>query len=213
MSTEQTTVDPALNDREKPSPPFISNVDDEVSDGPFVGPQLSPAESERIRLTRKPNIDHLEDGTIKTLAEGVLPLFSNGDRIVAERMASCLPGNPWLDTRVYIVKSIDDETGEVRCVDEELVHYACIGYRSPFTRIKLVPRKMGNPFKVPVKRTPRQVELDAAVKPGEQKKRGRPKGSKNRSKAEVQAEKQARKAERQEKLAKRRTGKRLKGRR
>ena len=176
--------DADLDDREKP-------ISDAASDdeGDYGDTTLTPEQREQRRLSRKPRIDHLMDGTA-TLDDGtVLPLFDVGDRIVAERHISFLTGAPWLDTRVYIVKSIDDETGAVHCPDEEMQHYACVGYKNPHTRIKLAAKK-GDPFKVP-----KVAKVQPELPPGEKKRRGRPKGFKNRPREIIEAEKRAKKEE------------------
>lgn len=174
--------EPELDDREKPISDAASDEDEE-----YASASLTPEQREQRRLAKKPKIDHLQDGTA-TLDDGtILPLFDVGDTIVAERHISFTADHPWLDTRLYTVRSIDDEKGIIHCTDVELVHYACIGFKHPHTRIKLAPKR-GNPFKAP-KVEKVQVELP----PGEKKKRGRPKGSKNRPKDVIKAEKQAKK--------------------
>lgn len=174
--------EPELDDQTKPISDAASDEDEE-----YASASLTPEQREQRRLAKKPKIDHLQDGTT-TLDDGsILPLFDVGDTIVAERHISFVDNHPWLDTRLYTVRSIDDEKGIVHCTDVELVHYACIGFKHPHTRIKLAPKR-GNPFKAP-KVEKVQVELP----PGEKKKRGRPKGSKNRPKDVIKAEKQAKK--------------------
>jgi len=183
-------TEPEPDDREKPiSPePEPPSDDERAAAEEYATAGLTPEQREARRLSRKPPIDHLPDGTAVYQGQ-VIPLFDVGDRIVAERHIDFLAGNPWLDTRIYVVRSIDDDTGAVHCTDEEMQHYACVGFKRPLTRIKLAPKK-GNPFNAPkVKREEAKVELP----PGEKKKRGRPKGSKNRPKEEIRAEKQARK--------------------
>lgn len=175
-----------LSDQEKP----ISGEADE-REGEDPDSSLTPEQREQKRLSKKPKIDHLQDG-VALLDDGtVLPLFDAGDRIIAERHISFLKGTPWLDTRVYLVRSIDDEKGAVHCFDEEFSHYACIGFKHPYTRIKLCPKK-GNPFRVPKEEKPK-VELP----PGEKKRRGRPKGSKNRPREIIEAERAQRKEKNQ----------------
>lgn len=185
--------EPDLEYREKPIFPKVTVSDDDESEvdqetaEEVESASLTPEQREQRRLAKKPKIDHLQDGTA-TLDDGtILPLFDVGDTIIAERHISFAADHPWLDTRLYTVRSIDDEKGIVHCTDVELVHYACIGFKHPHTRIKLAPKR-GNPFKAP-KVEKVQVELP----PGEKKKRGRPKGSKNRPKDVIKAEKQARK--------------------
>lgn len=171
-----------------PEPEEEPTVETEVEDEPIEDGSLTPEQREQKRLARKPNIDHLQDGTIITKDGDVVPLFDVGDRIVVERLASCLIGLPWLDTRVYLVQRINDDTGQVDCIDPEFHHYACVGFKSPYQKFKLCPAK-GNPFTVPKKITAPKQELA----PGEKKRRGRPKGSKNRPKEIIQQERQARK--------------------
>lgn len=176
-----------------------------VNDDPLAGADedeagstLSPAERESKRLERKPSIDHLPDGTTYVAEVGTLALFQEGDNIVVERRSSLLQGNPWLDTRVYRVRAIDDETGVVSCVDEEFPHRAFIGMGDPLTIIKLCPKK-GDPFKVPRVKTPalNSVSPGPAPAAGAKKRgRGRPPGSKNRPKDVIKAEKQARRQDR-----------------
>lgn len=146
-----------------------------------------------------PNIDHLPLG----LSGMGRPLFFPGDRIVAQRRASLLEGNPWLDTRVYIVKAIDTVSGLVYCTDEEVNCSATICYNSPTTEIRLAPAK-GDPFKAPKKAKNIPVPQEG-VTPSQdgKKKRGRPKGSKNRPKAVVAAERRAKKQAKAERKARR----------
>ncbi len=202
MARETKSEKSDLEYREKPisSPPppppepepqveEPAEVVDEPEDEPVDDGTLTPEQREQKRLARKPNIDHLPNATVVLDDNSILPLFDAGDRIIAERHVSFLWGHPWLDTRVYTVKSINDEKGEVHCIDDELQHYACIGYKHPFTRIKLCPKK-GNPFTVPKVKNAGAGLPDATGKP---KRRGRPKGSKNRPKEVIKLERQAKK--------------------
>jgi hypothetical protein len=188
QSGAETSDETELSDQEKPiSPEAGAREGEEGDDASTFG--LSPEQREQKRLARKPRIDHLRDGTTIHDAE-VIPLFDVGDRIVAERHISFLAGHPWLDTWVYVVRSIDDAKGEVHCTDEEMRHYACVGFKHPFTRIKLAPAK-GDPFRVP-----KREKVQAPLQPGEKKRRGRPKGSKNRPKEVIEAERKAKKENR-----------------
>ncbi len=172
-----------LGDREEqPSP-----VDDEA----FVAPSVS----EERRLSKKPNIDHLENGVTWVNELGVVPLFGVGDRIIAERHLSILDDHRWLDTRIYIVQSIDDDLGVVHCQDEEQRHYACVGFKHPYTKIKLVPKR-GNPWKASKIEKPRQIDGVSQGDSAKKKGRGRPKGSKNRDRETIKAEKAAKRAAR-----------------
>lgn len=158
-----------------------------------VDTTLTPEQAKARRLAKRPGIDHLEDGVLFVPDTGeAVPVFAEGDRIVAERHASLLLGRPWLDTRIYLVKSIDDERGFVRCIDEELGHNAYIGFKDPYTRIKLCPAK-GNPFTQP---KAKNAGRSAPVVNGQGRKgRGRPKGSKNRPREVIEAERKAKRAQ------------------
>lgn len=163
---------------------------------------------EQKRLSKRPDISHLKDATdIDPETGSLLVLFKTGDRIVADRRAPMLKGAPWLDTRVYIVHSIDEASGVIRCIDEVARHHAYIGLRDPFTKLKLAP-KMGNPFNAKevkkmekklaeVKRTTVGASGTAvmSVETTTPKKRGRPKGTKNRSREVILAEKATRRLE------------------
>lgn len=163
---------------------------------------LSPEQREEKRLANRPAIDHLPDG-IALSADGTkVPLFDVGDRIVVERFLSWAPTR-WLDTRVYLVRSIDDETGEVRCLDEECNHFAMLGFKHPGQNFKIAPKR-GNPFNAPkVRREAERAAKEAAQPSTGPKKRGRPKGSTNRPKEQIKAEKAAKKEERRQKKARR----------
>ena len=101
------------------------------------------------RADRRPDIAHLADGVVcGTDTGGIpIPLFDVGSRIVVERTIN----GRWLDTRVYRVKSIDDDTGIVRCWDEECNHHAVVGFKHDGQTFKLAPER-GNPFTPPKER-------------------------------------------------------------
>lgn len=166
---------------------------------------LSVEQRKQWRLARKPRIDHLEDGIAWVMSEpdpetGLMqkvpvPLFNVGDRIVVERYLSWAP-TEWLDTRVYLVRDIDDETGFVRCIDVEANHHATVGFKHPGQTFKLCPPK-GDPFSAPGRG---KIVKNAGNEMGLQpKKRGRPKGSKSRPKEEIAAEKKAREEKKRKK--------------
>lgn len=118
--------------------PKIAVLDEDLET--FVSVSLTPEQREARRLSKKPNIDHLEDALV--LVEGQpVPLFACNDKIVVERKISFVESQPWLDTRVYTVRSIDDETGVCRVYDDELMHYAFVGFKDPTQRFKLASGK------------------------------------------------------------------------
>lgn len=155
---------------------------------------LSPAEAQAKREARRPDVSAFPDALD---AEGK-PLFRPGDRVVVERRSVVLAGAPWIDTKVYRVLTVDQDTGNVRFYDEQINQFASSNYRTATARgsvFKLLPtgartdnlgkRKRGRPRKNP----------EAAAKPvsTEPKRgRGRPKGVKNRPKEVIAEEKRAR---------------------
>jgi hypothetical protein len=180
-STVQLSPAPAYF-TEDPELQRYATADDQIDVGEFVE---DPKARWLKREARRPRIDHLQNGTVVSDTGEVLPLFDVGDRILVERHTELLHGHPWLDTRIYVVQAIDDENGTVKCLDEEAGHRAYVGFKHPFTRIKLI--KVGeNPFSVASQKKAKQLVPD-----GQKKRRGRPKGSKNRSKEEIQADKKA----------------------
>ena len=142
---------------------------------------------------KRPNIDHLPTAIAVDPSDGsCVPLFDVGDRIVVDRRTTLLAGTPWLETIVGKVRSIDDDTGLVTMWDEDSDprNPPCryVNYKDALHVFKLAPAR-GNPFEPPAppkKEKPQRQKGD--------KRRGRPKGSKNRPKDVIQAEREARKA-------------------
>lgn len=190
MEAQQPPTD-TLNDRETESPEVTVTPDeDDVADV-----SLTPAQRESNRLAKRPRLDHLQPGTVTDPETGDrLPLFDVGDRIIVDRCTDLLEGCPWLDTRLYIVKSIDDESGAVHCSDPEFNHHAVVSFRNPFHRIVLPPPR-GNPFAAPKGRPRREEGLPKPEgkrdESSSKRTRGRPKGSKNRAADVVAADKLA----------------------
>ena len=157
---------------------------------------LSPAEAQAKREARRPDVSAFPDALD---AEGK-PLFRAGDRLVVERRSVVLIGSPWIDTKVYRVLGVDQETGNIRFYDEQINQFAASNYRTATARgsvFKLLPsgartdnlgkRKRGRPRKEPV--------AGAEVKPVStepKRRRGRPKGVKNRPKDVIAEEKRVR---------------------
>jgi len=105
--------------------------------------------SGRSNVDKQPDVSHLKDGVVLAEVSGSLaavPLFNIGDRIVVERHASLNPKHDWLDTEVYIVRSIDDDTGIVRCWDVRRLQQSVLCFKSEHQRFKLCPKR-GNPFR------------------------------------------------------------------
>lgn len=172
-------------------------------------------ESPEAIAAKKPKISHLEDATVPA-GSTVLPLFGIGDRIVIERYAHVLPGAPWLDTQTYYVDDIDDETGDLKLWNGDLMQHARANFITGPARgdvYKLFPkekgslvigkRKRGRPKKdrsvTDLKSTPAAANSSSAPAnstPGTKRKRGRPPGSKNRPKEQIAADRLAKRAAR-----------------
>ncbi len=197
------------NDRETESPPAADAPDAESAAEPIApedDPTWSPEQRELRRLSKRPRIDHLEPAVVVSEVDGVetlVPLFIEGDRIVADRCSEYLLNSAWLDTRVLRVQAIDDDTGVVRCRDEELEQLTYVSFKSALHDLRLCPPR-GNPFTAPKVRQQKQEGLpNTEGKRG----RGRPKGSKNRPKDVVAAEKAERKQQRMSEPRRRRVKK------
>lgn len=86
----------------------------------------------------QPCIDDLDDALVIDSSTGSVGLLlSEGDKIVIERLASCLPGRPWLDTKTYLIRRVDRTTGDLDLLDLDLEQSAgsnfvsghALGYR------------------------------------------------------------------------------------
>lgn len=166
---------------------------------------------------KKPAIDHLDDAVV-FLSDGT-PVFvpEIGERVIIERYTSLLPGRPWLDTKLYLIRDVDQETGHLSLWDEETQHWVVSNFADGLQsgyRFKLPPdHGRGIPKKKHrrTKEERRQAKEDSWAQMATKKKsrRGRPKGSKNRDKAVIQAEKLERMRIRTEKAEKRDLKKRI----
>lgn len=143
------------------------------------------------RERHRPTTDHLKNAVKESGVKGqvLVPEFlaKVGDRIVLERWATVLKGSPWLSTCVYIVLTIDHETGLVGLYDTSCHMHACTNFitgpTSGAVKILLAPG-VKDPFTVPRGAHEKTLPAKDAVTHLERpkKRRGRPKGSKNRPK-------------------------------
>lgn len=177
--------------------------------------ELQDAEAkEKARNAAKPVIDHLPDAVGTDELGNPTFLAGAGDRVIIERVATVLNNKPWLDTKTYVVNSVDCATGELRLWDTDAARDTVSNYIDGISRgyrfklptrrdMEIGKRKRGRPKKNPtgIPEQAKPVELDAEGKPVI-KKRGRPKGSKNRDKAIIKAEKKAKLEARKVKKAK-----------
>ena len=108
--------------------------------------ESDPFESElkyvsRSREEQRPDISELPDAVVVINDELVfLPL--PGERVLIERcLVGLLSGAPWLDTKIYIVKAVDEVTGDVALWDPEAQHSAVTNFITGLSK--------GQTFKVP----------------------------------------------------------------
>lgn len=165
---------------------------------------LQEAEAkEKAREAAKPIIDHLPDAIGKDELGNVTFMGGTGDKVIIERVATVLSHKPWLDTKTYVINSVDTVTGELRLWDTDAARDTVSnfidgvkrGYRFklPTRRDMIIgKRKRGRPRKNPTD-VPTAAPAPVLGPDGQpvKKKRGRPPGSKNRDKAVIKAEKRA----------------------
>jgi hypothetical protein len=145
---------------------------------------------EPVQKRDKPDISSLEDALEVGDDGSVKFLPAVGGKVVIER---CVEDGQWLDTNLYTVTAIDEETGALRLIRDEFGHNAMSNYIEGILR--------GYVFKLPPKKGPivkRKIRAGKKMKPtltvpsdpnAPKKVRGRPKGSKNRPKDVAVAEK------------------------
>ena len=167
------------------------------------------------RENRKPDISRLPNA----IGPDGKPLFRIGEKIIIERRSTVLAGNPYLDTRTYMVVNINNDNGTLDLFDEDLAQSALSNYITGLQKgyvFKLArgnqvatKRKRGRPRKNPIvdETIPKPVPLDENGQPIK-KRRGRPPGSKNRDKDTIKAEKKAKMSQRNLRKAKRTSKKR-----
>lgn len=179
---------------------------------------------ERAKVAAKPLIDHLEDAVGNDQFGNPVLNAKVGDKIIIERVASVLSHKPWLDTKTYVITSIDGFTGDLVLMDHDLGQVAGSnyitglkhGYRFKLPNSKgmsIGKRKRGRPRKNPTgaPELAKPVQLGPDGTPVA-KRRGRPAGTKNRSKDVIRAEKKAKLEKRAMRKPKRKPAKATKGR-
>ena len=182
---------------------MMDNEDIVPMDNGEVDEITRAARLEATKVASKPLIDHLADAVGADELGNLVFLGKTGDKVIIERIATVLSHRPWLDTRTYIVESVDGVTGDMRLFDPEMCQEAMSnfitgtkrGYRFKLPSSKgmsIGKRKRGRPKKNPTDapELEKPVVLDAAGQPVK-KKRGRPPGSKNRERDVIRAEKAA----------------------
>lgn len=168
-----------------PTPPRSTIDVDSVSD-------TVPEEALSLGGSRKP-VSKPDISRLPNAIEGGIPQFGPGDKIVIERYASFLKGNPYLDTRTYKVVDVDAFTGKMHLYDESLSQNAVDNWKTGIKSGNVYKLAMGNAVTTKKKRgRPRKnpIEAPKPLDPAAPKRgRGRPKGVKNRAKSVIAAEK------------------------
>jgi len=164
--------------------------------------------SDADRNARRPDISRLEDAVTVHDDGKIVPLFQAGARIVIERYSLTIPGKPWLDTQTYEVQSVDPVSGVLQLWNADLRQAAMsnfiLGTQNGFI-FKLASLRGNSVGKRQRGRPRKNTEKVATIvkaepqADGEKKRRGRPKGIKNRSKEVIAAERKAKAVERAEK--------------
>lgn len=195
--TEVTTADQDTTEEAPVRIPTIRMGSDDEDEGTSLSNILAPK-----RDRSKPVIDHLADAVVR-LSDGTPVLVPEvGDNIVIERTATVIEGAPWLDTTIYKIVKVDDETGVITLWDAEKSHNVLdnfrVGYRSG-SRVYKVPPVRGKWDAPPPKARINPITTGTnPSNPGDpnapKRKRGRPPGTKNRSKEVIAAEKTEREA-------------------
>jgi len=118
----------------------LNNIDDSDDIDSF----LELSEKDQKRIESKPNIDDLEDAVIENPNGSYHFVPSVGTQVVIDRTSVMLPGNPWLDTRIYKVIDVNQTTGDLKLYNEDLRQYALSNF--------IVGKKNGFSFKIPAKK-------------------------------------------------------------
>lgn len=172
-----------------------------------IDTSLGTPEAWARRLLRKPYIDHLPDAIVTTDDGTPVLVPLPGETVVIERMATIISGSPWLDTKLYTVVSVDEDSGLVKLWSQS-------DHAFGFTNYIRAREEKSQRFKLPPEKgswegshEQHAKAIVAASKPappdGKKRGRGRPAGSKNRSKDVIAAEKQAKREKTREKRIRR----------
>lgn len=184
-----------------PPPRAVSSIDlDTFSDNITDEVYISLLGGGR-RVVSKPDISGLPDATTAGI-----PNFDAGDKIVIERYASFLKGNPYLDTRTYTVMTLDTFSGRLGLYDESVSQFASANFIRDIRSgnvFKLADghtvstkKKRGRPRKGPMLSATETAAAAALAAATPKRGRGRPKGVKNRPADVIAAEREITKAAR-----------------
>jgi hypothetical protein len=153
---------------------------------------------QKIRPELRPNIDHLVDAVV-FLDDGT-PVFvpEVGEKVIIEKYASLLVGRPWLNTRLYEVHEIDNDSGRLKLWDVENEQWC-------FSNFIEAPRDHGYRFKLPTRsgKIPKHKARNNSQPEHQMDSVGRPTGTRNRPKEVIEAERLEREKLKAERRAKR----------
>lgn len=117
---------------------------DDVDDPNDIDSFLELSEKDQKRIESKPNIDDLEDAVIENPDGSYHFVPGVGMQVVIDRTSVMLPGNPWLDTRIYKVLDVNQTTGDLKLYNDDLRQHALSNF--------IEGKKNGFSFKIPAKK-------------------------------------------------------------
>ena len=187
---EEEEIEQPVLEIKSPATEVEEGGDDADSPNSFLSKM---AAKEAARLAARPNLEQFPTALGRDHMGRMTFLVKPGDKVIVERFATILPGRPWLDTKTYTVQSIDEASGDLKLWDDELTRFAqtnfikgsAAGYRfcQPVKGVRVShAKKRGRPRKIVVPSVASPSKSNLEQQPEEPKKRGRPKGSKNKVK-------------------------------
>jgi len=175
----------------------FSEIPDELHD---ISNLLEQVEQQKNESSKKPTIDGLLDAF--SIIDDVIVFNPEVEtKIVVEMNNIHVKSNCWLFTRVYTVKEIDQETGNLKLWDDGRIQWAGANFKYAANfpnviKIKVMPKNRTSipegGFPVKSNQHKEHVKEELPKVKSTSGKRGRPAGSKNRPKDVVKAEKNER---------------------
>jgi len=170
----------------------FSEIPDELHD---ISALFDEEERQKTE-SKKPTLEGLSSA-VKSVDGKIVFIPEIDSRIAVEMNNVHVKSNSWLYTRVYIVKEINLENGNVRLWDEGRKQWASTNFITSFNSpntvsIKIMPKNRTSipeeGFPVRSSKTVKESIKPIVIGPKTPGKRGRPAGSKNRPKDVVKAE-------------------------
>lgn len=122
---------------------MVDTLDNIIDDGSIDSILEAQSAAHRAEES-KPDISDLEDAVIENPDGSYHFVPDVGASVVIDRNSVMLPGNPWLDTRVYRVLAVNQTTGDLRLYNDDLRQHAMSNF--------ITGMKNGFTFKIPTKK-------------------------------------------------------------